>query len=172
MAILDSLAGYLWLTGQLREAFLLYNRALKIYEREFGVDHINSADTINNIGLSILTKGSMQRRSHGMNEHSRSLSENSESTISIQLTRSTTSAVSILNKGSMQRRSHGMNEHSRSKSENSELTISIQLIPSTTSASSMLNKRSMQRRSHGMNEHSRSMSENSSRPYQFSWHHQ
>ena len=36
--------------GKYAEAISWYERALKIFEREFGVDHINSANTIGNIG--------------------------------------------------------------------------------------------------------------------------
>ena len=57
MDILESMASYMWLTGQLTEAFKSYNRALKIKEREFGVDHINSADTIMSIGLVYSDQG-------------------------------------------------------------------------------------------------------------------
>ena len=48
--LLESLAGYFIVTGQFKEAFKSGKRALKINEREFGVDHINSASTIMNIG--------------------------------------------------------------------------------------------------------------------------
>ena len=39
------------------EAMSCYERALKIYEREFGADHINSANTINNIGETYRRQG-------------------------------------------------------------------------------------------------------------------
>ena len=37
--------------GKYAEAISCYERALKIFEREFGVDHVNSASTLHNIGL-------------------------------------------------------------------------------------------------------------------------
>ena len=43
--------------GKYAEAISWYERALKIYEREFGVDHINSASTINNIGIVYDSQG-------------------------------------------------------------------------------------------------------------------
>ena len=55
--ILRSMAWYFQFAGQLKEAFISYNRALKIDEREFGVDHINSADTIMGIGLVYNSQG-------------------------------------------------------------------------------------------------------------------
>ena len=48
--IMECLAGYLKLTGQFNEALRRYQRALEIREREFGVDNVTSAETINNIG--------------------------------------------------------------------------------------------------------------------------
>ena len=77
----------------------------------------------------------MQKRSHGMNGRSRSMSESLAWTTSIRPARSTTSARSISHKGSMQKRSRGMNGRSRSKSESSEWIISIRRTRSTTSAS-------------------------------------
>ena len=55
--LLESLAGYFIVTGQFKEAFKSGKRALKINEREFGVDHINSADTIANIGSVCYSQG-------------------------------------------------------------------------------------------------------------------
>src|SRR5579871_4859916 len=46
--ILDSMASYLHLTGEFEVSLTYKQRALKIQELEFGVDHINSADTIMN----------------------------------------------------------------------------------------------------------------------------
>ena len=37
--------------GKYTEAMSWYERALKIFEREFGVDHINSASTLHSLGL-------------------------------------------------------------------------------------------------------------------------
>jgi tetratricopeptide (TPR) repeat protein len=55
--ILKKMAGYLQLTGQFQEAFVFFKRALKIDEREFGVDHINSAGTIHNIANVYSSQG-------------------------------------------------------------------------------------------------------------------
>ena len=49
-SIMECLAGYLQLTGQFNEALRRYQRALEIREREFGVDNVTSAGTMNNIG--------------------------------------------------------------------------------------------------------------------------
>ena len=43
--------------GKYPEAISWYERALKIFEREFGVDHINSANTIMNIGSVYSAQG-------------------------------------------------------------------------------------------------------------------
>ena len=37
--------------GKYAEAISWYERALKIFDREFGVDRVNSASTLHNIGL-------------------------------------------------------------------------------------------------------------------------
>ena len=55
--LLDSMAGYFQVTGQHSEAIVYYKRALKIKEKEFGVDHINTADTINNLGITYDSQG-------------------------------------------------------------------------------------------------------------------
>src|SRR5213083_1173322 len=43
--------------GKYNEAITQYERALRIYEKAFGVDHINSASTIMNIGLLFESQG-------------------------------------------------------------------------------------------------------------------
>src|SRR5579871_2428886 len=55
--ILDSMASYLSLAGQFEESLTYKQRALKIQELEFGVDHINSASTIMGIGMVYDSQG-------------------------------------------------------------------------------------------------------------------
>ena len=43
--------------GKYNEAMSYYEQALKIYDREFGVNHINSAPTIMNMGLLLKAEG-------------------------------------------------------------------------------------------------------------------
>src|SRR5579871_705616 len=65
--MLESMANYLRLVGQFKESVVSYQRALKISKQEMGVDHINSANIIMHMGLSTVSKGSMQKLFHVMN---------------------------------------------------------------------------------------------------------
>ena len=68
--LLESIAGYFQITGQHAEALVSYEWALKIRDCKFGVDHVNSADTIMGLGLHVSTlRASTRRRSHSMNGH-------------------------------------------------------------------------------------------------------
>ena len=55
--LLHSMAGYFEATGQHGEAVAYYQRALTIKEKAFGADHINTASTINNLGLTYDSQG-------------------------------------------------------------------------------------------------------------------
>jgi len=55
--ILDFMASYLRLAGQFEESLTYEQRALKIEELEFGVDHINSVNAIKGIGIVYVVQG-------------------------------------------------------------------------------------------------------------------
>src|SRR5436305_10663306 len=57
MSLLDSLGAFFDSNGQYTEAIEQYRRSLKIREKAFGVDHINTADTINNLGSTYYRQG-------------------------------------------------------------------------------------------------------------------
>ena len=63
--------------GKHADALSWYERALDIDKREFGVDHINSAGTINDIGSAY---GAQGKYAETLNELSKSESESLEST--------------------------------------------------------------------------------------------
>src|SRR5579859_4320469 len=52
-----SLASFFHSNGEYETACTAYERALRIYEKAFGVDHINTATTINNLGLTFHRQG-------------------------------------------------------------------------------------------------------------------
>ena len=56
-SLLDSLGSFCLAYGQYDEAIAHYERALRIKEAAFGVDHINTADTINNLGITYRHQG-------------------------------------------------------------------------------------------------------------------
>ena len=69
--VLESMASYLRLAGQFNESLVSCQRALKIAEQELGIDHINSANTIMEMGTIYFMQGKYVEACHGMNERSR-----------------------------------------------------------------------------------------------------
>src|SRR5438045_6945984 len=57
MDLLDSMAVYFQVTGQHGEAMGYFKQSLKMKETAFGVDHINTADTIMGLGLTYHSQG-------------------------------------------------------------------------------------------------------------------
>lgn len=55
--LLESTAGYYEIAGQYADAFVVYDRALKIRDHQFGVDHVDSADTIMGLGSACNSQG-------------------------------------------------------------------------------------------------------------------
>ena len=55
--LLGSLGAFFHSNGQCDEAIPQYERPIKIYEKAFGVDHINTAGTINNLGITYRHQG-------------------------------------------------------------------------------------------------------------------
>jgi tetratricopeptide (TPR) repeat protein len=55
--ILESVSEYLSLAGQYQDSLVCLERSLRLCEREFGVNHINSANTIHNFGIIYRSQG-------------------------------------------------------------------------------------------------------------------
>ena len=55
--LLDSLGTFFDRNGQYNEAVMRHESSLRINEKAFGVDHINTADTINNLGSTYSRQG-------------------------------------------------------------------------------------------------------------------
>jgi len=55
--LLDSLGAFLNSNGKYDEVISYYKQALEIYDREFGVDHIRSAETSHYLGTICYSQG-------------------------------------------------------------------------------------------------------------------
>jgi hypothetical protein len=60
LSLLDSLGSLCTAYGENDEAIAHYERSLRIKEKAFGVDHINTAYTIMNIGLFYQSRGKVK----------------------------------------------------------------------------------------------------------------